>query len=451
MNNQNCQKITHVHFIGIGGISMSGLAEYLRFCGFVVSGSDVNESEILFRLRSKGVRIFLNHRAENIEGAQVVVYNSAINLDNPELKKAIDSNLLVVTRSQLLAYIMKDFKYSIAIAGSHGKTTATAMCMHALYNACGNATVHIGGEDKKFGNFYNGGKKFFITEACEFKRNFLQLSPSVSVLLNCDKDHLDCYENEKTLYKAFIDFVEKAPVRIVNKDDEIASTAKDAITFSLYDKSADFCAEDIKSINGKYSFSVLERGENICKIRLNAFGKHNVYNALAAFAVGRYYRFEPHLLAQGIEKFDGISRRFEYLGSVGGAEFIADYAHHPKEISAVISSAKEICKGRLFVVFQPHTYSRTKLLLDDFVSALNVIENLVVYKTYAAREYFDADGCAYTLSQSLPNSLYAESVKELAFYLKPVLAQGDIVLFLGAGDVYFVAKQLLKNLLCHNK
>lgn len=423
---------------------MSGLAQYLFSRGYFVSGSDLSDSEIIFRMRRSGINIYIGHREENVLNAELVVYSSAISSDNPEIKNATKNNIPLISRIELLSEVMNNFDFSIGIAGSHGKTTATAMCMHAVYNATENATAHIGGEDVKFGNFYNGGNKFFITEACEFKRNFLKLKPSVSVLLNCDKDHLDCYENESDLYKTFIEFAENSPTRIVNKDDETAKKVKDAISFSVNDISADYLAYDIKSHQGKYSFYISERGETTCKIHLDVYGKHNVYNALAAFAVGRYYRLDSHLLAQGLENFTGISRRFEWLGKSGGAEFIADYAHHPHEIDAVISAAKEVCKGRLFVVFQPHTYSRTKLLFDDFVSVLKKVENLVIYKTYAAREYFDSDGCALTLSQSLPNSLYAETVKELHFYLRPALEQGDMVLFLGAGDIYCAAKLLLK-------
>lgn len=423
---------------------MSGLAEYLNFRGFFVSGSDANNSEIISRMSRKGIKIYIGHKAENVLKADLVVYNSAIKEDNPEIVSAKKNNIFLTSRIELLAEIMKDFKYTVAIGGSHGKTTATAMCMHAVYNATENATAHIGGEDAKFMNFYNGGNKFFITEACEFKRNFLQLKPTTSVLLNCDKDHLDCYKNERDLYETFIEFAENSPIRIVNKDDAIAKKVTNAVTFSLDDITADYFAYDIKSNRGKYSFCISERGETACKIHLDVYGKHNVYNALAAFAAGRYYRLNSHLLARGIENFTGVLRRFELLGKANGAEFIADYAHHPNEITAVISAAKEVCEGRLFVVFQPHTYSRTKLLFNDFIAVLKEVENLVVYKTYAAREYFDNEGSALTLSQSLPNSLYAETVKELRFYLKPVLEPCDMVLFLGAGDIYYAAKLLLK-------
>ena len=439
-------RLKHIHFIGIGGISMSGLALYLKERGYTVSGSDVSENEQVCRLENYGVKIYIGHREENVEGAELVVFNSAISPDNCELLAAARKAVPLVSRVELLAEIMRGFPYSIGVAGSHGKTTATAMCMHALFNSCENVTAHIGGEDARFGNFYSGGDKFFVTEACEFKKNFLKLEPSVAILLNCDKDHLDCYEDEEELNAAFVNFATRAKTRIVNADDAVAARVSDAITFALNDRTADFVAEDLRSHAGKYAFTVSERGEKGVRIRLNVYGKHNVYNALAAFAVGRYYRFEPRLLAQGLEQFTGILRRFERLGKFAGAEFIADYAHHPREITAVLASAREVCAGRLFVVFQPHTYSRTKLLFDDFLKVLCDVENLVVYKTYAAREYFDSAGSAYTLAQNLPNALYAESIKELQFYLKPVLSPGDMVLFLGAGDIYCAAKLLLKQL-----
>ena len=425
---------------------MSGLAYFLKECGNSVSGSDIAESEQIYFLKKQGIRVWIGHSADRIDGADLVVYNSAIGEDNCELAAAAECGIPVMERVQLLAEVMKKFEFGIGIAGSHGKTTATAMCAHMLFNCCENVTAHIGGEDARFGNFFNGGRKFFVTEACEFKKNFLRLNPDVAILLNCDRDHLDCYRDEQELYSAFLEFAGKAKAKIVNKDDTVASSVPAAITFAMNDKTADFVAEDVRGYRGKYSFVVTERGIKGLRIHLNVYGKHNIYNALAAYALGRYFRFEPRLIAQGIENFAGILRRFEDLGKFGGAEFIADYAHHPREISAVLSSAQEICRGRLLVVFQPHTYSRTRLLFDDFVSVLQTVENLMIYKTYAAREYFDSRGSAYVLSEQLPNAVYAESVKELQYFLKPVLSQGDMVLFLGAGDIYYVAKLLLKQL-----
>ena len=425
---------------------MSGLAQYLASCGFTVSGSDVSESETVYRLREKGIRVDIGHKEENATGADLVVFNSAISSKNPEISFAERQGIHCMSRIELLVEIMKKFDYSVGIGGSHGKTTATAMCMHAIYNACENATAHIGGEDRRFGNFYSGGNRFFITEACEFKKNFLKLEPSVAVLLNCDQDHLDCYKDTEELYRSFVHFAMRAKTRIVNLDDSVAASVPEAITFAINDRTADFVAQNIRSHAGKYSFSISELGQITGRIRLNVYGKHNIYNALAAYAVGRYFRFEPLLLAEGLENFTGIERRFEAIGKCFGADFIADYAHHPHEIAAVLSAAREVCSGRLFVVFQPHTYSRTKLLFRDFISCLIGINNLVIYKTYAAREYFDSEGSAYTLAEHLPNALYAESIKELQFYLKPVLSAGDMVLFLGAGDIYFVAKRLLKQL-----
>lgn len=439
------QDVEHIFFIGIGGISMSGLAAYLIGKGFSVSGSDIAENGRIARLRASGARIFIGHRSENIGEAQIVVCSSAIKQNNPERLAALAKGLPVIGRADLLSAIASDYKNVVAVAGCHGKTTATAMCAHAIENCAGGVTAHIGGEDSEYGNMYVGGERFFVTEACEYMANFLKLRPSAAVVLNTDADHLDFYGNAQNLTLAYCEFCEKSGASIVCREDKIAELIRPELTFGLSPKS-DVCAEDVVGLNGKYAFTLRAYGEMLDKVRLNVYGKHNVYNALAAAAVCLHYRFPPYLIAEGLEKFKGIRRRFEQIGRYAGARFIADYAHHPSEIAAALQTAHEIARGKLIVVFQPHTYSRTKAFFDAFVNVLSGVENLVIYKTYPAREYFDEAGCALTLAEHLDSAIYIETVKELVLYLRGTVSAGGTVLVLGAGDIYYAAKEALARL-----
>lgn len=435
------QKTQKIFLIGIGGISMSGLAHFLVSLGFTVSGSDLCANAQTARLEKEGVRVFIGHDAQNIEGAQKVVVNSAIPQDNPELAEARRRKIPVYGRAELLSLVAGCFGHTAGVAGCHGKTTATAMCAHVLENCTGSCSAHIGGEDLEYGNFYLGGENYFVTEACEYKGNFLHLHPDTAIILNTDADHLDCYRDEEQLAAAYRIFARSARTVIACGEDKI-SREVDCITFGLGER-CDISARNLRSNGGKYSFLPIVRGETFERIRLNVYGKHNVYNALAALALADCYGFPVPLAAQGLARFCGIRRRFELLGTRGGAQYIADYAHHPREILSALQTAKEVCGGRLFVVFQPHTYSRTKLLFADFVRVLEKPENLVLYKTYAAREFYDEEGSARTLAQALPNSLYVEDLHQLQLYLDCSVRAGDTVLFLGAGDIYFIAQRIL--------
>ena len=438
-------KKKYIYFIGIGGISMSGLAYFMQKQGFCVAGSDVAAGVMTAKLEEEGIKVHYGHAPERVGIADAVIVNSAIAEDDPELAEARRRNIPVYGRAELLHLVASCFENTVGIAGCHGKTTATAMCAHVLEECSGSCTAHIGGEDSDYGNFHLGGDKYFVTEACEYKGNFLKLDPDVAVVLNTDRDHLECYGSAENLRAAYAEFARRADGAIVCGEDDIVHMVRPSLTFGMSDE-FDISAANVRSSGGKYSFPLRICGETFEKIKLNVYGRHNIYNALAAAAVAEYYGYPPSFTAEGLKKFRGIRRRFEQIGRINGAELIADYAHHPREIAAAFQTAREICGGRLFVVFQPHTYSRTKLLFDDFVSVLSGTENLVIYKTYAAREYFDAAGSALTLSEHLPNSLYIESVRELEIYLRCSLGAGDVALFLGAGDIYFAAKQIAHNL-----
>lgn len=424
---------------------MSGLAYFMQKQGFCVAGSDVAAGVMTAKLEEEGIKVHYGHAPERVGIADAVIVNSAIAEDDPELAEARRRNIPVYGRAELLHLVASCFENTVGIAGCHGKTTATAMCAHVLEECSGSCTAHIGGEDSDYGNFHLGGDKYFVTEACEYKGNFLKLDPDVAVVLNTDRDHLECYGSAENLRAAYAEFARRADGAIVCGEDDIVHMVRPSLTFGMSDE-FDVSAANVRSSGGRYSFHLRICGETFEKIKLNVYGRHNIYNALAAAAVAEYYGYPPSFTAEGLKKFRGIRRRFEQIGRINGAELIADYAHHPREIAAAFQTAREICGGRLFVVFQPHTYSRTKLLFDDFVSVLSGAENLVIYKTYAAREYFDAAGSALTLSEHLPNSLYIESVRELEIYLRCSLSAGDVALFLGAGDIYFAAKQIAHNL-----
>lgn len=422
---------------------MSALAACLAERGCVVTGSDLAPNEFTAKLENRGVRIFYGHAPENLGDAETVIFSSAVGEKNAELRAARRRGLRVLSRAELLSLVAEEYDRVVGVAGCHGKTTATAMCAHVLDACAGTCSAHIGGLDLDYGNFRAGGKNYFVTEACEYRANFLSLRPSLAVILNTDADHLESYGSDEALLSAYKTFALSAGAAIVCGEDRIAPLVPSALTFGLRG-GCDVRAEELRAVKGKYSFLLRVRGRESARVELNVFGRHNVYNALAAAAVAVYYGYPPALAAEGLKKFRGIARRFEKLGSVNGAPLIADYAHHPREIAAAIETAGALCSGRLFVVFQPHTYSRTRLLFDSFVSVLSPVENLVIYKTYPAREYFDAAGSALTLSQSLPNSLYIERVRELEIYLRCSLRPDDLVLVLGAGDIYYAAKQIVR-------
>lgn len=431
---------------------MSALAKFLLACGCEVSGEDAVKGEQAEELLSRGVEIaFGNDRKDRVERrfyeSQALIYTNAISEENETLKRARAMGKKVFRRAEFLKEMCRSFEAVTAIAGSHGKTTCTAMCAHVLKAAGVLFAAHIGGEDSSFGNFYMNGTDFFVTEACEYKKNVLEIEADNAVLLNIDKDHMECYEGEEDLLNTFRTYLNGAQTAFICADDEkCLSLGEKYSTFGLNNPRADYLATDVRAYGEKYSFSVKEYGKTLCRVRLKAAGRYNVYNALAALAAMRRYGFSETDICRGLEEFEAVKRRFEKIGSYQGAAFICDYAHHPREIAATISTAKIVCKGRLFAVFQPHTYSRTRLLMDEFVETLRGAENLLVYKTYPAREFFDEAGCAKTLANNVGNCLYAESVRELKSWVVSNVRSGDVVLFLGAGDIYYAAQYLLREL-----
>jgi UDP-N-acetylmuramate--alanine ligase len=306
--------------------------------------------------------------------------------------------------------------------------------------------AHIGGDDSVLGNFYYTGKDYLITEACEYKKNFLKIKTDVALLLNIDFDHMECYDGEADLLECFYKYCKQAKTAFVCADDKKCEALGDFSTFGIENSMADYRAVRLRVVNEKYSFVVEEYGKQLCSIRLNAVGKCNIYNALATFAAMRSLGFHEKEISKGIQSFTAVKRRFEKIGNYCGASIICDYAHHPREISSTMVTAKGICKRKLYVVFQPHTYSRTKLLFKDFVEVLREIENLIVYKTYPAREEYDEEGSAETLAREVGGCLYVNNPQAIKTWLNKTVAEGDVVLFLGAGDIYYVAQYLIQQL-----
>ncbi|MDE7452779.1 MAG: UDP-N-acetylmuramate--L-alanine ligase, partial [Clostridia bacterium] len=346
------------YFIGIGGVSMSGLAKYLLSLGKKVSGSDAVSNEYTDELKNCGAEIFIGEPTDSVAEYDLVVYTDAIKDNDVRLCEARKLSKRVLSRGQLLYEISRDFKKVIAVSGCHGKTTCCAMLAHIFSAAGKKFAAHIGGKDLTFTNFYCCGNDFLITEACEYKKNFLLLKPNISVVLNSEPDHLECYDGEDELRRSYLQFASCADIAVSLYCD---LPVDGGISFG-FDKSADFYAKNIRSGGGVFSFTVYENGGELGTVNLNVYGKHNVLNALAATAAARSAGIPFEFIRDGLSSFSGVERRFENIGSVNGAECIADYAHHPAELRATIRTAKKLTAGKIFVVFQPHTYSRTKNL-----------------------------------------------------------------------------------------
>ncbi len=417
---------------------MSALAEYIRGCGKAVGGCDAVRGVYVNKLEEKSIKV-TNFDEADISGYEAIVYTDAIAENNELLCKARSSGKAVIPRGEFLAAVASAFGKVIAVSGCHGKTTCTAMLAHIFNNAGKAFACHIGGSDRKFDNFYMNGEDYFITEACEYRKNFLRLDPDVAIVLNSAADHMECYGTVEELKKCYSRFVSKAGEGITLYGD-LNTGGK---TFG-FDRRADYCAKDIVSDCGKYCFTVCNKDKKVAKIKLGVFGKHNVLNALAAYAAADVCGLDSQKIIEGLEEFSGVRRRFEYLGTYNGASCVADYAHHPDEIKATLKTARAITEGKLYVVFQPHTYSRTKILFSRFVAVLNPVKRLLIYKTFAAREYYDDGGSAYTLSLALKKSRYGDSLHDIVNFLRDA-KEGDNVLFLGAGDIYDIANILVKS------
>ncbi|ADZ22266.1 UDP-N-acetylmuramate--L-alanine ligase [Clostridium acetobutylicum EA 2018] len=444
-----------IHFIGIGGVSMSGLAEILLERGFKVSGSDMNGSPMIDKLKEHGAEIYLGHNEKNINNVDIVVYTAAIPEDNPELIYARKNNISLMTRAEFLGSLMKGHKYNIAISGTHGKTTTTSMVSHIALTEDVDPTILVGGNlDIINGNVLAGKSDYFITEACEYKASFLEFYPYIGVILNIDADHLDYYKNIDDIENTFAKFVNLIPKEgylIANADDKrVARVASNAtcnvVSFGI--DNGDIRAKNISfNESGFSSFDVYKSSELLFNIKLNVPGKHNILNALSAIASALTLKISHKSIIDGLKSFKGTHRRFEIKGVKNGITVIDDYAHHPTEIKATLDAAKNYPHNKIYCVFQPHTYSRTLSLFDDFSNSFSGVDELVLADIYAAREKDTGVVSSLKLSEAINKngvkSSNLHSFEDIVNYFKSKLNDGDILLTVGAGDVFKIGEMFL--------
>ena len=450
-------KPVSLHFIGIGGISMSGLAEILLGRGFTISGSDSKASPLTKRLEEKGAVIFIGQSAENIrEPLDCVVYTAAIHPDNPEFRAALEKGIPMLTRAELLGEIMRNYALPIAVAGTHGKTTTTSMCSEILLAGGLDPTITVGGILPSIGgNIRVGRSEAFVAEACEYTNSFLSFFPKIELILNVDADHLDFFKDLDDVASSFHRFAQLLPedgTLIISRDTAKYDVVTDGlrcevITYSLSGE-ADYTASDIEyDGRGCGTFTCMERGEELGRFSLQVPGLHNISNALASIALGRKTGLTADTIACGLQSFTGTERRFEYKGSVNGASVIDDYAHHPTEIRATLAAAAKYPHRKLIVAFQPHTYSRTKALLSEFADALKGADEVVLADIYAAREKNTFGISSEDLKKEIlaggTKAVYFETFDEIGGYLKKTLSENDLLITMGAGNIVEVGENLV--------
>ncbi|MCR5452867.1 MAG: UDP-N-acetylmuramate--L-alanine ligase [Lachnospiraceae bacterium] len=446
-----------VHFIGIGGISMSGLAEVLLGQNFKVSGSDREDSPLCRHLTELGAKISFPQSADNItDDIDVVVYTAAIADDNPELKKAREKNLPLLTRAELLGQIMDHYSRSISVAGTHGKTTTSSMLGQILLCSPEDPTLSIGGIFPAIGsNIHVGSSDIFLTEACEYKNSYHSFRGKYSIILNIEADHLDFFKDLDDIRKSFARFAKNTyseGMLVISGDipnlSEITGGLDCRIVTFGESPNFDYYPKDITfDKNGCASFIPVAFGEELPAITLSVPGKHNVTNSLAAIAVARDMGIDFDVISMGLSRFGGTKRRFEHKGEFKGATVIDDYAHHPTEISASLAAARNLPHKRLVVVFQPHTYTRTKALLGDFAKALSVCDIVILAKIYAAREpdifgISSADLCE-EIKKLGTEAYYFETFEQIEDFLKKNTINDDLLITMGAGNVNEVGENLL--------
>ena len=453
----NFNKPEHIHFIGIGGISMSGLAEILLNENFTVSGSDMKESDLTTLLSERGATIFYGQRYENItDDIDVIVYTSAIKEDNPEWQAMKDKNIPSLSRAQLLGQLMKNYELPVAISGTHGKTTTTSMISEILLKADTDPTLSIGGIYKSIGgNIRVGQGKYFVTEACEYTNSFLSFYPKTAIILNVEEDHLDFFKDINDIRSSFKQFAALLPddgTLIINSDiDNYAELCKDltckVVTYGFKETDDFFATNIIYNENGYPSFTVIAKDGSRLEYQLNVPGIHNISNALSAIAFATLESIDTSVVKEALKAFRGTDRRFDYKGSIGGVTIIDDYAHHPTEIRATLTAAQNYPHNHLWCVFQPHTYTRTKAFLKEFAEALSLAENIILADIYAARERDTLGISSKTLQAEIEKlgkkCYYFPSFDEIENFLLEKCINGDLLITMGAGDVVKIGENLI--------
>lgn len=450
------QNINRIHLIGVGGISMSGIAEILLEEGYNVSGSDMHQTPITNHLEEKGATLYYSHDGKNVHGAQLIVYSAAIKEDNPERIRGVELGIPAIDRAKMLGQIMKNYDHAIAIAGSHGKTTTTSFVSLLLEYSNMDPTIMVGGNlDEIGGNIKIGKSQYFVTEACEYFESFLQFRPRVGVLLNIDRDHLDYFKDIDHIIRAFESFANLIPDRgyLVAFNDNhyiqemLPRLGCKVVTYGVK-KDSHFMAKNITfNLYGHARFDLFYMGENLGPILLQVPGLHNIYNALAAIATVYLLGVPMAEIQDNIGRFKGIHRRFDIIGKVKGATIVDDYAHHPVEIEATLAAAQKVKHNTSWCVFQPHTYSRTEALLEDFSRAFSECDHVILTDIYAAREKDEgvvSSRDLYDLMKDHKSVRYLRSFEEVRDYLYENINSGDLVLTMGAGDVNKIGEMLLE-------
>ncbi len=452
----NYNQPVHIHFIGIGGISMSGLAAVLLKRGFTVSGSDARKSELTQWLTGLGAHISYPQCAENItDDIDVVVYTAAIHPDNPEFVAVSSKGIPMLTRAQLLGQLMKNYETAVAVAGTHGKTTTTSMLSHIMMASEMDPTISVGGILQSIGgNVRMGSSGYFLTEACEYTNSFLELFPTIGIILNIDADHLDFFKDLDDIRHSFRLFAGRIPeggaliinAAIPHLDELTRSLACRVITFGIGE--GDYQAVNVSyNDSGCGSFELKKGDASIGHFDLSVPGEHNVANAAAALAAGDLLGAPVSSMASGLLGFSGTDRRFQKKGEIGGVTIIDDYAHHPTEIRATLHAARKYSGKRIWCVFQPHTYTRTKALMDEFADALSLADTVVLADIYAARETDNLGISSDTLRQKLAGlgkeAYYFPTFDEIETFLLEKCVPGDLLITMGAGDVVKIGENLL--------
>ncbi len=451
-------KPIRIYFIGIGGISMSGLAEILLSEGFTVSGSDRAPSDLTRMLEDRGVNVFYGQKKENLtKDIDLVVYTAAIKSDNPELLAAHKLNIPMLTRAELLGQMMKNYETPVAVSGTHGKTTTTSMISQILLSAEADPTLSIGGIYRPIGgNIRVGASELFVTEACEYTNSFLSFFPKIGIILNIEEDHLDFFKDLADIRNSFHRFAQLLPADgtlIINGDIERCEELTEGlsckvITYGL-SSGSDYSASQVTYDESGFPSFILSRqsgGER--KFSLRVHGDHNILNALAAIALADLLGLSDEVIHAGLAAFTGTDRRFEYKGQVNGVNIIDDYAHHPTEIRATLSAAAQYPHRRLWCVFQPHTYTRTKAFLEEFASALSLADEIILADIYAAREKDTLGISSETLQEKIrslgPPCHYFPTFEAIENYLLKNCTKDDLLITMGAGDVVKVGENLLQ-------
>ena len=445
----NLQQYKHIHLIGIGGVSMSGIAEILHSCGFIVTGSDRTQSEITDKLIKNHIPVKIGHDIENLEKSNLVVYSAAVKQDDIELVRAKELNIPIVERGTFLGILTKSFKDTICISGTHGKTTTTSMVSLCFLEALKDPSIQVGALLKQLnGNYRVGNSNYFIIEACEYVESYLKLFPKTEVILNIDNDHLDYFGTFDNIVRSFNKYIGLLPddgLLVINSDDENCrkisknSRAK-VLTYGIQNEHANFIARNIQfNTNGFPTFDVYYNNTFYKTITLSVPGLHNVMNALACIAVCHYYGIEKESIKNALLHYTGAHRRFEYKGSFNNVSVYDDYGHHPTEILATANALKQKKYNKSWVIFQPHTYSRTKNLLNDFANVLLNFDNIIVTDIYAARENNTYNISSKDLVDKINDlgkqAIYIQDFNQIVNYVKQNASPEDIVITLGAGTV----------------